>query len=348
MSNPTGPGIGSLITRFRGANNEGILFLVLLALVVTIGILNPVFFSVSTLFSILRGAIVPVVLALAVLIIMISGGIDVSFVAIAIFAGYTSVVIAQSGGSDPGLFVVIGIAIFFGLALGAFNGLVISLFRLPTLIVSLGTQSLFKGILLAYVGSEYIANLPPSMDAVATTNIVSIPQEQGVANLHVLVLPVILIAILIAWVLKRTMFGRAVYALGGDVEAARRAGFPVVRTQFYIYMLAGVLSALGGWLHVTQLRAANPQDLVGNELDVLAAVVLGGASVFGGRGSVFGTVLGVLLIQVINNSLILAGVPTSWQRTAVGILLLVGVGIQAVSARRRSMASHVREDEDKE
>jgi Ribose/xylose/arabinose/galactoside ABC-type transport systems, permease components len=192
VSKTPGAGLGQLFDRFRGANNEGILFLVLAALVITIGVLNPVFFSVSTLFSILRGAIVPMVLALAVLIIMISGGIDVSFVAIAIFAGYTSVVIAQSGGSDPGLFVVIAISIFFGLALGAFNGFVISLFRLPTLIVSLGTQSLFKGILLAYVGSEYIANLPPSMDEVATTNIVSIPQEQGVANLHVLVLPVIL------------------------------------------------------------------------------------------------------------------------------------------------------------
>lgn len=348
MSNPTPSGLGSLLERFRGANNEGILFLVLTALVVTIGILNPVFFSTSTLFSIMRGAIVPLILALAVLIVMISGGIDVSFVAIAIFAGYTAVVIAQAGGSDPGLFVVIAISIFFGLLLGAFNGFVISLFRLPTLIVSLGTQSLFKGVLLAYVGSKYIANLPPSMDSVATTNILSIPQEQGVANLHVLVIPVIIIAIIVAWVLKRTMFGRAVYALGGDLEAARRAGFPVVRTQFYIYMLAGVLSAIGGWFHVTLGRAANPQDLVGNELDVLAAVVLGGASVFGGRGSVFGTVLGVLLIQVINNSLILAGVPTSWQRTAVGVLLLIGVGVQALSARKRSMASHVTEEIEKD
>ncbi|WP_245867836.1 ABC transporter permease [Pontimonas salivibrio] len=348
MSNSRMSTVAQFVERFRGANNEGILLLVLAALVLVIGTLNPVFFSVSTLFSILRGVLVPLILALAVLIIMISGGIDVSFVAIAIFAGYTSVVIAQSGGGDPGLIVIILIALFFGLLLGAFNGFVISLFRLPTLIVSLGTQSLFKGILLAYVGSKYIANLPPSMDSVATTNILSIPQDQGVANLHVLVIPVAIILILVAWVLKKTMFGRAVYAIGGDMEAARRAGFPVVRTQFYIYMLAGALAAIGGFLHVTLGRAANPQDLVGNELDVLAAVVLGGASVFGGRGSVFGTVLGVLLIQVINNSLILAGVPTSWQRTAVGVLLLVGVGIQALSARRQSMKSHVTEDTEKE
>jgi simple sugar transport system permease protein len=136
--------------------------------------------------------------------------------------------------------------------------------------------------------------------------------------------------------LKKTMFGLAIFAIGGDSESARRAGFPVVRIQVLVYMLVGVLAAIAGVFHVTLGRNANPQDLVGNELDVIAAVVLGGASVFGGRGSVSGTVLGVLLIQVINNSLILAGVPTAWQRAAVGVLLIVGVGIQALSEKRKN------------
>lgn len=341
MTQASGSNPLDFLVRLRGANNEGILLLVLVALVVTIGTLNPVFFSVSTLFSIMRGAIVPLMFALAVLIVMISGGIDVSFAAIAIFASYTTVVIVQNGESDPGLLAIIGIALFFGIALGAFNGVVIARFRLPTLIVTLGTQSLFKGVLLAYIGSKYIANPPKSLDNLATTNIVSIPLEQGVANLHVLVIPVAIIALLIAWMLRQTMFGRAIYAIGGDMEAARRAGFPVVRTQVLLYILAGALASVAGVLHVILGRAANPQDLVGNELDVLAAVVLGGASVFGGRGSVFGTVLGVLLIQIINNSLILAGVPTAWQRAAVGALLLIGVGIQALAQKREAKKSFV-------
>jgi simple sugar transport system permease protein len=177
---------------------------------------------------------------------------------------------------------------------------------------------------------------------VAKTNIVTIVGEDGRgAFLHVLVIPVIVLAIGVAWMLKRTMFGRAIYAIGGDSEAARRAGFPVVRIQIFVYAMVGALAAVAGVLHVTLGRNANPQDLVGNELDVIAAVVLGGASVFGGRGSVLGTTLGVLLIQVINNSLILAGVPTAWQRAAVGILLIVGVGIQALSAKRRTKSSFV-------
>ena len=136
--------------------------------------------------------------------------------------------------------------------------------------------------------------------------------------------------------LKSTMFGRGIYAIGGDPEAARRAGFPVVRIQIVLYVLVGMMAAIGGVMNVILSRNANPQDLVGNELDIIAAVVLGGASIFGGRGSVLGTVLGVLLVQLINNSLLLMGVPTAWQRAAVGLLLIVGVGIQALSARRAS------------
>jgi simple sugar transport system permease protein len=342
MTNSFNPKLLETLRKLRGSNNEGTLALVLLALVATISIVNPVFFSLTTMFSIMRGSLVPLIFALGVLIVIISGGIDVSFAAIAIFSAYTTVKIAQDGNFDPGLIGITIIAAFFGAMLGFLNGAAIAWFRLPTLIVTLGTQTLFRGILLAYVGSKYIANPPISLDEVAKTNIVSIvnEQERG-AFLHVLVVPVAILAILVAWLLKKTMFGIAIYAIGGDSESARRVGFPVIRVQVLVYMLVGVLAAIAGVFHVTLGRNANPQDLVGNELDVIAAVVLGGASVFGGRGSVLGTVLGVLLIQVINNSLILAGVPTAWQRAAVGVLLIVGVGIQALSEKKKSKRSSV-------
>ena len=336
MKLPNAAATESLLRKFRGPNNEGVLALVLIVLVIVMTVLNPAFFSVGTLFSILRGSIVPLVFALGVLIVIISGGIDVSFAAIAIFAAYTTVALSRDGNFDPGLIGVALIACAFGALLGFFNGAIIARFRLSTLIVTLGTQSLFRGILLAYVGSRYIANPPASVEALATSNLISVVNESDRAYLHVLVVPVIVLAFLVAWMLRSTMFGRGIYAIGGDPEAARRAGLPVVRIQVLLYTLVGVMAAFAGVLHVTLGRNANPQDLVGNELDVIAAVVLGGASVFGGRGSVFGTVLGVLLIQIINNSLILVGVPTAWQRTAVGVLLIVGVGVQALSAKRNS------------
>lgn len=326
----------ALVSRIKGKNNEGVLVLILVLLVVGMSFANPVFFSLQTLFAILRSAIVPMIFALGVLIVIISGGIDVSFAAIAIFAAYTTVVLTLNLTDSSSLFVAFAIALAIGACLGLVNGFVIAKFRLPTLIVTLGTQGIFKGILLAYIGSAYIAELPSATRSVASTNIVTVPTETGTSSLHVMVVPVIVLCVLVALLLNRTMFGRSIYAIGDDIEAARRAGIRVVRNQMLVYVLVGVMAAAAGMISLIMGRSASPQDLVGGELDIIAAVVLGGASIFGGRGSVTGTVLGVMIVQVINNSLILAGLPSAWQRAAVGVLLIVGAGIQALAAKRNT------------
>lgn len=335
---------GALLRRLRGPNNEGVLALILLLLIVGMSIANPVFFTVPTAFSIVRSSIVPLIFALGVLLVIISGGIDVSFAAIAAFAAYTTVHVQLEGGFDLGLLGSFAAALVLGATLGSVNGFLIARFRLPTLIVTLGTQGIFKGVLLAYVGSRYIADLPTGMGSLSTTNLLEVTTDAGRSYLHVLVVPAVVLTVALAWVLSRTMFGRSVYAIGGDPEAARRAGIRVVRTQVWVYVIVGMTAAIGGMAYMIMGRSAAPQELVGDELDIIAAVVLGGASIFGGRGSVGGTVLGVLLVQVINNSLILAGVPSAWQRTAVGLLLVLGVGVQAVAARRSARAVRVNDE----
>lgn len=330
------PSSRTRLDRLRGRNNEGVLALTILVLVLVMSLVNSDFFSVSTLFSILRNSLVEMVFALGVLIVIISGGIDVSFPVIGIFAGYTAVVMARSGEFDPGVLGALAIAVVVGSLLGLVNGGLIARFKLPTLIVTLGTQGIFRGVLLAYVGSKYIAELPESMAALSTADLFTHQQGTTTARLHVFIVPVVLLCLVVHWLLRRTMFGRGVFALGGDSESARRAGFPVVRLQVTIYVLVGLLAGIAGMMHVILSRNANPYELAGTELDIIAAVVLGGASILGGRGSVLGAVLGVLLIAVIKNSLILMGVPGTWQRVAVGLLLVVGVSIQALGARRRA------------
>lgn len=321
------------IGRLRGANNEGLLVAVILVVAVAMSIASPAFLTPATFFALVRSSMVPLVFALGVLLIMISGGIDVSFPAIAIFAAYTTVKLSVDGNVDPGLVLIFVGAMIVGGLLGLFNGVVIARFRLPTLIVTLGTQTIYKGILLTYIGSLYISasDLPKSITRVSDVHLWDAP---GGGFLHFMIIPVVLVAVLIAWMLRWTVFGRSIYAIGGDAEAARRVGIRVVRTQVWLYTLVGILAALGGMVFVILGKNANPQSIVGTELDIIAAVVLGGASIFGGRGSVVGTVLGVVLVQLINNNLVLVGIPSTWQRAAVGMLLLLGVTVQAIGRVR--------------
>ena len=326
------------LSRLRGANNEGVLVALILLVAMGMSVASPAFLAPSTFFALVRSSMVPLIFALGVLLVMISGGIDVSFAAIAIFAAYSAVRLLGEG-SGASILVLFLLALAIGALLGLLNGAVIARFRLPTLIVTLGTQTIFVGILISYVGSEYISasKLPAAVSTVSGSHLVDV---EGGGYLHVLIVPVIVVALLIAAMLRWTRFGRSIYAIGGDTEAARRVGIRVVRTQVWLYVLVGALAAFGGVIFVILGKNANPQSIVGVELDIIAAVVLGGASIFGGRGSVFGTVMGVVLVQLINNNLVLVGIPSTWQRTAVGVLLLLGVSAQALGAirsRRRSV-----------
>jgi simple sugar transport system permease protein len=321
--------------RFRGANNEGVLVASIVVLAVVVGAVSPQFWSLSTLLNVGTNSLVNVVFAMGVLIVIVSGGIDVSFMAIGIFAGYGVLVSTNStgvGASDAWVAFVLAAGV--GLVLGALNALAIAGLRLPTLIATLGTQGIIRGAMLAFVGSKVIPQYPPGLDALSTTYLVT-AVDQFQTRLSVLIIPSILICIGVSLFLRYTLIGRGIFALGGDPEAARRAGFQVFGLRVFIYLLAGTLAGVAGMMHVTQVRLANPYELVGGELDVIAAVVLGGASIFGGKGSVSGTVLGVVLISMIKNSLILLGVPGSWERAAVGALLLIGVSAQAITAANR-------------
>lgn len=324
------------LERLRGRNNEGVLILSIIVLSLVVGFTDSSFWSARTLLNIGGASLENVVFAMAVLIVIVSGGIDVSFMAIGIFAGYGVIVVTNATGfGASSAWVGFALAAGIGLLLGSLNAAAIGGLRLPTLIVTLGTQGIIRGAMLAYVGSKVIPDYPPGLDRLSTDYLFTARGTGGDTRLNVLIIPAILICVVVSLLLRYTTLGRGIYAIGGDAESARRAGFRVVGTQVFIYLFAGLLAGVAGMMHVTQVRLANPYELVGGELDVIAAVVLGGASIFGGKGSVSGTVLGVVLIALIKNSLILLGVPGTWQRATVGLLLLIGVSAQALSARAR-------------
>lgn len=318
---------------------EFLVALTTLMLCLLIGLSNNAFFSIDNLFDLIRSSVEMAILALGVLVVMISGGIDVSFTAIAVFSMYATTKAFVGMGFQESVMWAFLLAGGIGLLLGLFNAAFISYFRLPTLIVTLGTASIFRGVLLIFIGTYIVNTLPKGMADFGRSNLITVTSAAGTTvSLPATVLVAALAVVAVWGLLRYTMLGRGIFALGGDPVAARRAGFNVRAIQISVYGLAGFLAGITGIIHGSMVRNANPFDLVGTELNVIASVVLGGARLAGGHGSVSGTLLGVFLVVVMNNSLILLGVPSYWQRVVIGLLILLGTGITALQAQREARA----------
>lgn len=296
---------------------------------------DPRFFTITTVSDLLRAAIVIGILAVGCMLVLVSGGIDVSFTAIAVFAMYASAVFFLAVWPEAPWILIFLVSICFGAILGAINGFFIAYLGLPTLIVTLGTLSIFRGFLLTFVGSQRISDLPPAMRDFSRGVLAHGTTEAG--NFYSIpwsALALLFVIVLTWFILKKTMLGRSIYAIGGSVESARRIGINVAGIQFFVYVYVGALAGLAGIIHGSVGRMADPFSLVGLELSVIAAVVLGGARLIGGYGTLTGTLLGVALIVIVQNSLIVMGIPTTWQSVTIGILILLGTGVPAYRAKR--------------
>jgi simple sugar transport system permease protein len=328
-------------------SSEGIILLTTILLCVGVTLINPVFCSAPNLLDLIRNSITTGLFALGVYTALLSGGIDVSFTAVAAFSMYGTVKLCVLINPHAPLWLIFIVAALIGATLGGFNATLIALFRLPTLIVTLGTLSLFRGLLLTFLGTKHITDIPDAMLQLSRTYLYRGRLADGsLFSLPATSIALFVVAILIAVLVRLTMLGRWIYAIGGSELASIRLGLPVVKVKFFIYVLIGLIAGITGIVHSSQARVANPFDLVGSELNVLAAVVLGGTRITGGRGSVFGTLVGVFLVTMINNSLVLLGVPSYWERCVIGLLVLIGAGVPILVQRvqhNRNLAALVTE-----
>lgn len=310
---------------------------ILIAVMVVIGLINPAFWGLDNLFSLARSNVVTGIMALGVLMIMISGGIDVSAPAIAMAGMYLTVRAMVWLGVDA-VFLPFVAACLIGVLCGALNVVIVDRFRMNPLIVTLGTASIIRGLVFGLVGTSIvnINKMPRELVDFGRLNLMQVETAKGAtAGLTGMVLIYLGLAVVIHMVLRHTMIGRSIYAYGGDAEAAKRAGFNIRRTLWFTYCTAGLLAGFAGLLQASMAWQANPRTFTGLELDVLAAIVLGGASIFGGRGSVLGTVIGVFMLVMIKNSLILMKVDTTWQRVVVGLIIIIATALSAWRDRKK-------------
>ncbi|WP_043843136.1 ABC transporter permease [Amycolatopsis taiwanensis] len=283
------------------------------------------FGTVDNLSTILIAAAPFALIALGQTLVILTGGIDLSVGSVIALSAMAAALVAKNNPNQ--LWLALVTAMLVGLAAGAINGLVVARLNVPPFIATLGMLTLASGLAYVVGDGAPINGLPATFGAFANTEVL---------GLKIPVILMIVFVVGLALVMKRTVYGMRVYAVGGNRHAAEIAGVKSRSILFSVYMISGVLAGLSGLMLASRVVSGAPNLGAGYELDAIAAVVIGGASLMGGRGSIWGTALGLLLIQTLNNGLDLLIVPAYWQDVIKGILIVAAVGVDVWANARRA------------
>lgn len=287
----------------------------LLALVIVVTILDPVFIYPSNILNILRQSSVNGLLAFGMTLVILTGGIDLS---VGAALAFSSIVMANFLANSVYDGLPIMLALTIGAFMGAFNGIVIARGKVQPFIATLATMTVFRGLTMIYSSGESITKLGGG----------GLFEFLGRGKIHVVPVPAVVMFLslgVLYFIMKHTVFGKQVYAIGGNESAARLSGVNIAGVKIIVYSVAGLLSALAGVLQTSRLDSAQPIMGTGYELEAIAAVVLGGTSLSGGRGSIAKTFIGVLLIAVLNNALNILEIQSFYQRVIKGGIILLAV-----------------------
>ena len=296
----------------------------LLLMIIAMSLLSDSFATSDNIFNVLRQVSVNLCISVGMTLVILTGGIDLSVGSVLAFCGALAAGLMKDGISLPEagvhivftFFGVIFAALLAGAALGAFNGLMVTRFKIPPFIATLGMLTMARGFTMLYTNGYPITGLGKSFAFLGTGWALGIPMP--------VIVSVVIVLVSIFWMRKSRM-GRYIYATGGNERATRLSGINVDKVKMLVYTIAGVLSAVAGLLVTARLDSAQPNAGTGYELDSIAAVVIGGTSLSGGKGTILGTVIGALIIGVLNNGLVLLNVSPFWQQVIKGMVILLAV-----------------------
>jgi simple sugar transport system permease protein len=295
---------------------------IVVIMVVLFSAISPGFLSASNVVSLLENYSVMAIMASGLLVVLISGGIDISFAAIAAVSQYlVATLLVHYGGN---WLVAFGLAALFGALLGVVNALLIYYLKALSVIVTISTMTFYFAVLMFVTDGKSIYDLPDWFTA--DLSLFGIP------------FPVVVAAVVLfvtVFFLSRLSIGRQIYGLGGNPEAAKRVGCNLLGLQCFVYGYSGFTAGIAGLVQAHRVEEVVPNALIGRELDVLAAVVLGGASLLGGIGTVSGTILGILLLAIVQNGLTLLGVSSYSFGFVTGLIILLSVSATAYAAKRQ-------------
>lgn len=296
----------------------------LVVAIIVFSILSPRFLTLGNFSLILQQSVVIGILAVAQTLIILTAGIDLSIGAIAVFG---TIVLAQASGAvGPAMGLLITLLVC--VALGSLNGGLVTLLRLPPFIVTLGAFTAIVAGTRLFAGSQTFPVSDPLLTFLGTTfDIGGFRTTYGVVTM-------LLVYVVVGYALTQTAWGKHVYAVGGNPIAARLSGVKSNRTIFSVYVIAGVIAMIAAWAALGRIPNADPNAYQNANLETITAVVIGGTSLFGGRGGVLGTLIGTLIVGVLRNGLTLAGVDNLYQNIATGILVVAAVAVDQFMRRK--------------
>lgn len=317
-------GLGARALQWSVGGN--FLIVPILIIVVVLALVEPKFVSPVNIENIVRLAAIYIIMGVGQTFVMTSANIDLSIGSMAALIMALIGTVVLGGHGVP---LGIAIALILGLAFGVLNGVIVTKLKVPALLATLGVLVTYRGVVQEYMYGSYHVRFPESLRFLGQGSLIGVPMPVVVA-----------LAVAIAgWlILRYTRFGRHVIAVGSNEQAAQRAGINVDRVKIGVFALQGFLVGLAAILFMGRLNSAHPSFGIGLELHIIAGVVLGGTLLFGGYGTILGTVLGLMLIGILENGLLLAGAGFFWQQIFLGMLIIAAVAVQLYFHRKRARA----------
>jgi simple sugar transport system permease protein len=305
------------------------IFLIIVLLSIVLSFVSPVFFTVGNFLDIIEANVVMGILAVGMTLIIITGDIDVSVAAITTAVAVTiGALVGHLPDSWLTVIIVFLVAPIVGLLIGAINGFFVSRIKIPAIVVTLGTLNIINGLVLYFTNGQYLnsSNLPKAFISFANYELFGIP---------ILIYLLAVVSLLTWYILKHTLIGRSVLAIGGKAQSAVRVGIDEKKVKLFVFAFMGFLCGVAAIAQTAYTKAVDPNGLLGLELTVIAAVVLGGTNIQGGRGTIQGTLLGVLLLAIIENGMILAHIDTFWQNVVTGAIIVIAISYDRISYKRQ-------------
>ncbi|MCW2256849.1 simple sugar transport system permease protein [Providencia alcalifaciens] len=320
-----------MVNKFGVKGHELFLGLIIIIIGGYLSFASDDFMTLSNMYDLLNNYAMLTILACGLFIVLISGGIDISFPAMVIISQYIMVTLIQ--GTTGNFAIAFALSGGVGLLLGLVNAALVNRLKVPSIIITISTLNIFYGLLLYLTKGVWLYSYPEWFEhGVMLFQFTAADGYDYGLSLQIITL--VAVVALTAVIMNKTSVGRMIYAMGGNKEAASRMGFGIFKLQLFVYGYMGLMSGIAGVVQSATVLTVAPDSLLGYELTVLAAVVLGGTSIIGGKGTLLGTLLGVTLLAVLQNGLNLLGISSYWHTVVTGLVIVISISMTAWSQRK--------------